>query len=227
MQQSTSAWQKARSYTYDKLIGRVAHTWYHTTLSHIPENARVLAVGVGTGAGLLANAGVIRAKTLRIHGIDTDEAYIRHCEQLIAASDVRDLVRVTHGSIAQMAAQTYDYVCFCGSITTLGDGAAALRRAADVLADARHGRVLVAQTFQLRKNWLLEWVQPRLAHVTSLDFGQVAYEEDFEEMIAQAGLCVAFVEPVEDGLRVDGVQESRVVCVRLRDEREQVFETVV
>jgi hypothetical protein len=50
------------------------------------------------------------------------------------------------------------------------------------------GRVFATQTFQQRRSKLMERAKPMIRHVTTIDFGQVTYEDDFRAYMTAAGV---------------------------------------
>ena len=63
-----------RAWIYDRAILSLTAGWYAEVLGRVPERARLLDVGIGTGGALVANADLVRSRRLRIHGIDVDAA---------------------------------------------------------------------------------------------------------------------------------------------------------
>jgi len=56
-----------RAWIYDRAILPLTASWYAEVLGRVPERARLLDVGIGTGGALVAHAELVRAKRLRIH----------------------------------------------------------------------------------------------------------------------------------------------------------------
>jgi hypothetical protein len=52
------------------------------------------------------------------------------------------------------------------------------------------GRVWFTQTFQEKRSALVETMKPLLVKLTTIDFGQVTYEEDFLRVADEAGMEV-------------------------------------
>jgi ubiquinone/menaquinone biosynthesis C-methylase UbiE len=54
---------RVRSAVYDAAIVGLTADWYRAVLERLPNGCRLLDVGIGTGAALIANADVLREKT--------------------------------------------------------------------------------------------------------------------------------------------------------------------
>ncbi len=68
-----------RGWIYDRLVAGMTSDWYRAVLARLPDGARVLDVGIGTGAALARCADLVRAKQLEIVGLDIDPDYLRRC----------------------------------------------------------------------------------------------------------------------------------------------------
>jgi ubiquinone/menaquinone biosynthesis C-methylase UbiE len=79
----------------------------------------------------------------------------------------------------------YDAAYFSGSFMLLPDPPAALRHVAGLLTPG--GRVYLTQTFEHERSRVLDIVKPLLRFVTTIDFGRVTYEPEFQRALAEAG----------------------------------------
>jgi SAM-dependent methyltransferase len=95
---------------------------------------------------------------------------------------------VTSRDDAAAADGKFDAAYFSGSLMIMPDPAAALTHVASLVVD--DGPIYITQTFQSRRNALLERVKPLLKFVTTIDFGAVTYETEFDAMLADAGFDV-------------------------------------
>ncbi len=177
-----------RSAIYDFLILRLTARWYAAALDRMPEGARVLDVGIGTGGALLANAGDVRRKRLRLTGIDIDGDYVRRARRRLAGSPLVDSVEVWKESVYDHVAGPYDVVYFSASFMLLPDPERALRHCKGLLATG--GRFVFTQTIQRRTVRWMETLKPLLRRITTIDFGHVTYEADLRAQLAAADLVV-------------------------------------
>jgi SAM-dependent methyltransferase len=204
---------------YDMMIVSFTSKWYAAVLSQVADNSRLLDVGIGTGAALVANGDLIRAKNLTIVGVDYDAAYIARCNELIAEHQLSAHVSAVCCSFYEYSpppsdTRLFDNVYFSGSFMILPNSAAALRRAVDLLCDREDGRLFFTQTFELCKNTVLEWVKPTMTYWTTIDFGSVTYVDDFDTALSEGGVVAVSATRIEDGKVVEGVRESRLVVAR-------------
>lgn len=208
---------KWRAAIYDHAIVSLTSQWYAEVLDELPENSRLLDVGIGTGSALIANSSRLRAKNISVVGVDYDQAYIERCNVLINENKLTDHISAFSCSFYDfkpLDPRLFTHVYFSGSFMILPDRPGALRKAVDLLADREDGRIFFTQTFELKKNTLLEWVKPKLSHWTTIDFGNVTYVEDFDSALNQGGVIAVSTKRIEDGKSVEGVRESRLVKAR-------------
>jgi len=163
-------------------------------LERLQPNTTVLDVGIGTGKALINNADLIVKKRLQFVGVDYDEDYILRCKQLIDEAQLQDSIRATCESIYDFKGipggpTRYDAAYFSGSLMIMPDPVAALRHVKDNLLKPG-GMIYTTQTFEAKRNPVLEKLKPMLKFLTTIDFGRVTYEKDFLVAVQKAGLVV-------------------------------------
>jgi SAM-dependent methyltransferase len=204
-----------RGWIYDRFVVGMTSDWYRAVLSRLPKGARVLDVGIGTGAALARSADLVRAKGLEIVGLDIDPDYLRRCRVELLRAGLAGQVEPVFSSVYDHRGGPYDAVYFSASLMLLPDPAAAIAHVAQLVAP--DGRLFATQTFQHRRSPLLERVKPMFRHVTTIQFGRVTYEEDFRRAFADAG--VDLVELVT--LRGRRHYSYRLAVARVRDDEER------
>jgi SAM-dependent methyltransferase len=189
--------RRVRAGLYDAAIVPMTAGWYAAVLEKLPERCRLLDVGIGTGAALLANAAVVQAKDIRVTGIDIDADYIERCREAVTACGLADRIDVRLESVYDHTGGPYDAAYFSGSFMLLPDPVAALEHVASLLEP--NARVYFTQTFEHAPSWWMERVKPLLRFVTSIDFGAVTYERDFLDALSAAGMSVETQETIHGG----------------------------
>lgn len=179
---------------YDATILDMTEKWYRAVLERLEDGSAVLDVGIGTAGALLRCEDLIRAKDLRVVGLDYNDMYVESASRAVAAAGLEDRVRVAclsvydEDGLAELGRAltdmrggggdgTFDAVYFSGSISLLPDPALALRTVAGLLRP-ESGRVYVTQTYQRRSFPLLRFVKPAIKFLTTIDFGQLVMEAD-------------------------------------------------
>ena len=149
------------------------------------------------------------------HSVDYDGDYVEQCAKTMRSAALDDIVSVELASIydfhsecvlrraqfvalalraltfsvlARTGRERYDAVYFSGSLMIMPDPAAALTHCASLLAP--NGRIYLTQTFEEKRNRVLEWTKPLLKHLTTIDFGQVTYEHQFLAQVEQTNLRI-------------------------------------
>lgn len=189
--------RRLKAAVYDAIIVSMTARWYAAVLEQLPYGCRLLDVGIGTGAAWLANAGLVRAKELRIVGIDIDRAYVECCREAVTAHGLSDRIDAKLESVYDHAGGPYDAAYFSGSFMLLPDPAGALRHVSRLLAPG--ASVFFTQTFEHERSPLLERLKPALRLLTSIDFGAVTYEHDFVASVRAAGHDVVRKTPIQAG----------------------------
>ncbi len=175
-----------RGWLYDRLIVGMTTDWYREVLGRLPQGARVLDVGIGTGAAMARCADLVQAKELTVTGLDIDPDYVERCHREIARAGLAQRVEPRLASVYDHHGGPYDAVYFSASLMLLPDPAAAIAHVAAQLAPG--GRLFATQTFQRRRSRLMERAKPMIRHVTTIDFGRVTYEDDFRTCMSDAGV---------------------------------------
>ena len=194
---------RLRGAIYDAAIVGMTAQWYRAVLERLPAGCRLLDVGIGTGSALIANADLLREKTLRVTGVDVDAAYVERCRREIERHGLRDRVDVRLESIDAHEGGPYDAVYFSGSFMLLPDPAGSLRHVRSLLVPG--GPVWFTQTFEHRRSRAVELVKPWLRRLTSIDFGRVTYEPDFRATLAKADFQIIDMETLQRGSRRSAV----------------------
>jgi len=194
---------RIRSATYDAAIVGMTADWYRAVLGRLPAGCRLVDVGIGTGAALLAHADLLREKDLRVTGVDVDAAYVEQCRRAIVQHGLEDRIAVRLESIDVHAATPYDAVYFSGSFMLMPDPVGTLRHVRSLVAPG--GPVYFTQTFEHRRSRAVEVAKPWLRRLTGIDFGRVTYETDFRATLADAGFEIVDMAPLHRGARRSAV----------------------
>ncbi|MHA6783612.1 class I SAM-dependent methyltransferase [Pseudonocardia saturnea] len=177
-----------RGWLYDRAITGLTAGWYQAVFDRLPDGARMLDVGIGTGGALARGADRVRAKNLQVTGLDIDRDYYRRCVEEMARAGLAGQVTPLLESVYDHRGGPYDAAYFSASLMLLPDPVAALRHVAGLLAPG--AQLFFTQTFHHRRSPLRERVKPLIRHVTTIDFGTVTYEDDFRRVLSEADLRV-------------------------------------
>lgn len=200
-----------RGWIYDRLVAGMTTDWYREVLGRLPDGARVLDVGIGTGAALARCADLVVAKRLAVVGLDIDADYLERCRTEMAKADLSAHVTPVLSSVYYHHGGPYDAVYFSASLMLLPDPVKAIVHVASQLAP--HGRLFSTQTFHHRRSPLLERAKPMIHRVTTIHFGRVTYEDEFRQAFADAD--VELVELVT--MSGNRWSSSRLAVARLPD----------
>jgi SAM-dependent methyltransferase len=176
----------ARGWIYDRFVVGMTTPWYREVIARLPDGARVLDVGIGTGAALARCADQVHAKDLELVGLDIDPDYLVRCRTEMARAGLATRVTPLLTSVYDHEGGPYDAVYFSASLMLLPDPVGAIKRVAGQLAPG--GRLFSTQTFHHRRSVLMERAKPLIHRVTTIQFGRVTYEDEFRDAFDAAGV---------------------------------------
>jgi alpha-N-acetylglucosaminidase len=180
-----------KNWVYQVLVHRTTNECYRNSLDYVPDGSRLLDVGIGNGIMLESFHPLIKAKRLKITGIDIDANYLKHCEELIRKHQLADSIDVCHAAAESYSPPQkgcFDTVLFCLSFMLLRDQRAVLQRARDWLKPG--GQLIFAQAIFRKRSRLVDLVKPKLKYLTMIDFGRAIYERDFFALLEETGLAI-------------------------------------
>lgn len=175
-----------RGWIYDRLIAGMTADWYRTVLGRLPDGARMLDVGIGTGAALARCADLVRTKDLHVVGLDIDAGYLARCRSEVTRAGLAGYVEPVLSSVYDHRGGPYDAGYFSASLMLLPDPAAAIAHVAGQLTPG--GLLFSTQTFHHHRSALLEWGKPLVRYVTTVEFGRITYEDEFRAAFVAAGI---------------------------------------
>ena len=198
-----------RAWIYDRLFKNLSSTWYKHVIEYLPENSKVIDVGVGTGSSLLSQLDLLRQKKLSWTGIDINAPYLASCQEKIDQLKANDFIKVREQSIYDLReAELLDAVYFSASFMLLPDQKQALLTSLNSLKT--EGVICFTQTFETKPAPLMEMIKPLLRKFTTVDFGVVTYEAPFIELLADCGL-----EVVQNKvMSTQGPREMRIIIAK-------------
>ena len=216
---------RAKSLVYDVVILRMTEKWYRAVLQKLDDGSIVLDVGVGTGGALLRCADLIKAKKLKVVGIDIDAAYVEAGKASIEEAKLSDSISIDIvdvyegkekildlakklGATVNSHGQFVDAVYFSGSFSLLPDPIKALQLVSEFLkrntkTGANGGGIYITQTYQRRTPFFLPLAKPLLKYATTIDFGKLVKEDEVLQIFKESGL-----EVVEHNVIPESVNNS-------------------
>lgn len=175
---------------YNWIISDVTKLCYQDCLQLFAPETKILDVGIGNGVMLQNYHHLIKDKDLQITGLDINLDYIKHCCKLIERYALQEQLQVLHKSVFNYCPapeEKYDYVLFSMSFMLLPEQEKALDQARSWLKP--EGKVVFFQTMFQSRSPFLEFIKPKLKYLTSIDFGQVTYEDEFFQLLKKKGMA--------------------------------------
>lgn len=198
-----------KAWVYDVCIVPMTSRWYREVLLECPVGTSMLDVGIGTATSLIANRDIIVSKQMTVTGVDYDLAYVRSAQANVAAcgGSLQDVVKVEQADIHdynRSHKEKFDIIYFSGSFMIIPRQAEALRHCVQMLRSpvprVPDGcNIFFTQTFEKRTFvglYVTPLVKRVLRAVTTIDFGEVTYEDDFRAALEKAEVDVVRVKPI-------------------------------
>lgn len=180
-----------RNKLYQWVIGDATGWCYRSCLDYFSNGTTILDVGIGNGVMVKDYHLAIKEKNLNIIGLDIDSTYLHHCMELLKDYDLSDQIKVYKKAVEDFSPEengSFDFVLFSMSFMLLEDQGGVLKRVSEWLKP--EGEVIFFQTMFKSRNRLLEEIKPRLKHLTTVEFGEVTYDDDFYALLERNGYNV-------------------------------------
>lgn len=142
----------------------------------------------------MKNKSIIIEKDLKIDGVDYDVDYVKECQSNIRKSMLQDYITVYHTSILDFHGGPYDAIYFSASLMILPNPVQALSHVKNMLTPS--GKIYVTQTIEKNRSFFVELIKPLLKYISTIDFGNVTYEDDLLTAFKQANLNVKLNKPI-------------------------------
>jgi ubiquinone/menaquinone biosynthesis C-methylase UbiE len=179
------------AFIYDSLYTKpvTKHTYYKlfdTMQPRLEKYKRILDVGIGTGGALKAIVDRFPKDTF-IVGIDIDKNYIKKATDLFKTD--RN-VRIREQNFYELAdtKEKYDAIVFSSSFMLMPDRKKALDIAKSLLTPG--GKIYFLMTLYNQRKKFIERIKPYLKYYTTIDFGKITYEWEFEELLKESKLPI-------------------------------------
>jgi len=171
-------------YTYIKLFERMK--------PNLSQYKRVLDVGTGTGRALSAIINNF-PKDAQIVGIDIDKHYIVKAKERFKAHSNVEMREQNFYELMETK-EKYDAIIFSSSFMLMPYREKALEIAKDMLTP--NGKIFFLMTLYEKKREIIEKVKPYLKHYTTIDFGNITYEKEFDSFLTGNDFSISHKERI-------------------------------
>ena len=188
---------------YDAVIIHMTETWYadvflkigrgiqarKQTHSEVVPPFRLLDIGIGTATALIRRKEDVEILGMQVVGVDYNKEYVQAASISLAEAELDQQVAVHCCSIYEAKVVDaivqkhgkFDAAYFSGSFSLMPDPLLALHVAAGYVK--KGGSIYISQTFQRRNVPGLSCIKPLTKYITTIDFGQLFFEHQLEEVL--------------------------------------------
>ncbi|KAL4492944.1 hypothetical protein ABPG72_020723 [Tetrahymena utriculariae] len=155
---------------------------------------RILDIGVGTGHPLYSIIDRI-PKNVQVTGIDIDTNYIPAAKKIFSQHSNVEIKYMNFYDMEKEKTLKYDVIIFSSSFMLMPDRIKALEIAKNLLSD--NGKIYFLMTLFQKKGIIQEMagkVKPYLKYLTSIDFGQITYENEFTNIMKENGMNISYMK---------------------------------
>lgn len=193
-----------RSLLYDTLFGLpievATPNLYKVFLETVEENVNILEIGIGTGITLEKNAGLIKKKNIKIHGIDINDSYLQACQLRVENSNLKNNVTLELNNVleSRLAGDKYDYVLFMESYPVIPKESLKpiIQKVLKILKPS--SKIVFIHNLVEEPEWNIgrAILKSNLKKLTTVEFGRLVVRGDFEKWCSSMGLYPEFIKMI-------------------------------
>jgi ubiquinone/menaquinone biosynthesis C-methylase UbiE len=146
-----------------------------------------LDVGCGTGAPLKKIVDKLETYYTKIIGVDLHTEYTQKASEVFQADPLVEIHNCDFYEIKKVVgSKKFSTILFSFSFMLMPDHIKALMLSQSILE--KDGRICFLMTLNKKGFPLLEKIKPLIKKITTVDFGRVVYEKEFDEVLGIANL---------------------------------------
>lgn len=179
----------ARSTVYNSTLG-----YFYTkdvmrnVLVDLPDNSRILDVGIGTGYVYAQNSDLIKRKNIKVVGVDIDPNYVRSAKHAVIDAELEEHIRIINIDIREaldsdtdLLNHSFDFVCFSDSFAVIPNVYTIITHCEKYLNST--GYMIITSTLFDKYSTNVDWIKQKLVYVSSVDFGNMMLKDDLEKYL--------------------------------------------
>jgi SAM-dependent methyltransferase len=186
-----SYFNSAQAKVYNYLVGSYTKLLYADFFKNIPDNSRVLDIGVGNGSSLVENAKLIIKKNIKIVGIDIDPGAIDMAHIEIKENNIEGNVRVLCGDIYKYVDfERFDYIYFSNSFAVI-EGITEMIKDVKTRLLRETGQIGISTTIESKPNNIKSLIKKNAKKmVLGIDFGKLTTICEFVNDMSENDLTI-------------------------------------
>ena len=164
---------------YNFFIGNYTQILYKDVLSNLPDNSKILDVGIGNGFSLTQNYVLLKQKNIKVDGIDINQIDINFAQQNVNLYDLNNHVNVECKDIFTINSKNYDYIYFSNSYSVIPDIDKMINHCRENLLKI-DGEIIISTTLEHKYNYYKNFLKSNLKFIPFLfDLGRLVILSDF------------------------------------------------
>ncbi|KAL4467097.1 hypothetical protein ABPG72_019307 [Tetrahymena utriculariae] len=147
----------------------------------------ILDIGIGTGLPLYKIASKF-PQNAKILGVDIDENYVKAAQKLFKDKKNVEIRLQNFYELDVKKEGQFDIVLFSFSFMLMPEREKAIILAKQLVK--KDGRIIFLLTLHQKKNPLFEKMKPLIKYLTTIDFGNITYESEFDDLLKNCNMEV-------------------------------------
>ena len=154
-------------------------------LKEIPNNSKILDIGIGTGNYIGECVNIIKDKNITIDGIDIDEEYIKTCNDVIKKNKLNKYVKAYVQDLLTYKLVKFDYVIFVESYPVISN--ALMNKMLKYLKNnlSKNVKIIFIHNLVETKDILKAYIKPRMKYIIGIDFGKLETHDNFDNFLTE------------------------------------------
>ena len=198
-----------KSYIYDLFVTPYTYPLLKSVYESLPNNSKILDVGIGTGTAVIENKDIIIRKNFFITGIDINKDYIDKCNQNIEKYDLYNYIEVIQNTVFLLETyKKFDIILFSDSYAVIPEVEKMVEFCNNTFL-RKNGSVIIITALFETKNVFLEWIKQNFCYLTSIDLGRMVTKDEIYKFKPSINFLKSYYFPFFGNIKMYSVKINK------------------